>query len=180
MPRTDQARHRWVPLPRTAPPLHDVHQLCPEEGWEMRRDRTATRVPRRVFAVALALAVVTAAVAPIAPSRMGRAAAQESTGTIVHSTDGVLLRTEPAFGAKVLTTLAEGTAVGLRTDVADTIYDPDGVTQWWPVETDGTEGWVAGFYLDIDGLTTAPTAPVTDDDGGRGGEEGSASAEDLR
>jgi len=113
------------------------------------------------------------------PHRVGRAAAQSSTGTIVHSADGVLLRTEPAFGAEVLTTLAEGTTVGLRTDDADTIYDPDGVTQWWPIETGGTEGWVAGFYLDIDGLTAAPTAPVTDYDGGRGGEEGSASAEDL-
>src|SRR5215211_3581837 len=146
----------------------------------MRRDRIAIRVPRRVFAVALVLAVVTAAVAPIAPSRMGRAAAQGSTGTIVHSTDGVLLRTEPAFGAKVLTTLAEGTSVALRTATLDTVSDPDGATQWWPVETGGTEGWVAGFYLDIDGLTTVPTVPVVEPDGGRGGEEGTASAEDLR
>src|SRR5215216_6851711 len=131
----------------------------------MRRDRTATRVRRRAVAVALALAVVTAAVAPIAPSRMGRAAAQGGTGTIVHSADGVLLRAEPAFGAEVLTTLDEGASVALRTADTDTVYDPDGVTQWWPIATDETEGWVAGFYLDIDGLTSAPAAPVADYDG---------------
>src|SRR5215213_9812683 len=145
----------------------------------MQRGRAATRVRRKTIAVALALAVVTAAVAPVAPGRVGGVAAQGSTGTIVHSADGVLLRVEPTFGAEVLTTLAEGTTVGLRTDDADTIYDPDGVTQWWPIETGGTEGWVAGFYLDIDGLTAAPTAPVTDYDGGRGGEEEAVSAEDL-
>src|SRR5215218_3426303 len=144
----------------------------------MRRDRTATRAKRRVVAVALALAVVTAAVAPVAPSRMGRAAAQGGTGAIVHSADGVLLRAEPAFGAEVLTTLAEGTTVALRTANADTVYDPDGVTQWWPIASGDAEGWVAGFYLEIGGFTTAPAAPVADP--GRGGEDGAASAEDLR
>jgi murein DD-endopeptidase MepM/ murein hydrolase activator NlpD len=145
----------------------------------MQRGRPATRARRRAVAVALALAVVTAAVAPVVPGRMGRAAAQGSTGTIVHSTDGVLVRGEPAFGAEVLTTLDEGASVALRTANADTVYDPDGVTQWWPIATGDTEGWVAGFYLDIDGLTTAPTASVADPGRGRGGEEEAASAEDL-
>jgi murein DD-endopeptidase MepM/ murein hydrolase activator NlpD len=148
-----------------------------QEGWEMQHGRAATRVQRRAFAVALALAVVTAAVAPVAPGR-GGVAAQGSTGTIVHSTDGVLLRAEPTFGAEGLTTLVEGETVALRTASADTVSDPDGATQWWPIATDDTEGWVAGFYLDIDGLTTAPAAPVADLAGGRGGEEGAASAED--
>src|SRR5215207_8654330 len=145
----------------------------------MRRDRTATRAPRRVFAVALALAVVTAAVAPMTPDRMGRALAQGSTGTIVHSADGVLLRAEPTFGAEVLTTLDAGARVALRTANADTVYDPDEVTQWWPIASGETEGWVAGFYLDIDGSATAPAPPVADPGRGRGGEEGAASAEDL-
>jgi len=108
---------------------------------------------------------------------MGRAAAQGSTGTIVHSADGVLLRAEPAFGAEVLTTLDEGASVALRTATVDTVYDPDGVTQWWPIATGDTKGWVAGFYLDLDGSATVPAAPVAD--AGRGGEDGAASTEDL-
>jgi hypothetical protein len=145
----------------------------------MHHARVATRVRKRAVAVALTLAVVTAAVAPITPSRMGHAAAQGSTGTIVHSADGVLLRAEPTFGAEVLATLTEGATVALRTATADTVYDPDGVTQWWPIATGNTEGWVAGFYLDIDGLTSGPTAPLADPGNGRGGEDGVASAEDL-
>src|SRR5829696_7217724 len=142
----------------------------------MQRGRAATRVRRRIVAVALGLAIVTAAVAPITPGRMGRAAAQATTGTIVHSSDGVLLRAEPTFGAEVLTTLDEGTTVALRIADADTVYDPDGVTQWWPIATSDTEGWVAGFYLDIDGLTAAPAAPGAVP--GRGGEDGAALVED--
>ena len=85
-------------------------------------------------------------------SRPGSVArAQGGTGVIAHSTKGVLLRAEPDYGAAVLTTVAEGTTVGLRTDAADTVYDPDGVTQWWPVRAGDAEGWVAGFYLDIAG-----------------------------
>jgi murein DD-endopeptidase MepM/ murein hydrolase activator NlpD len=145
----------------------------------MQRGRPATRVRRRAVAVALALAVVTAAVAPITPGRMGRVAAQGGKGTIVHSSDGVLLRAEPAFGSEVLTTLDEGATVALRTATADTVYDPDGVTQWWPIATGDTDGWVAGFYLDVAGLSSAPAAPVADPGNGRGGEDVAASAEDL-
>jgi hypothetical protein len=145
----------------------------------MKRDRTATGGRRRTFAVALALAVVTAAVAPVAPDRMGGVAAQEGTATIVHSSDGVLLRAEATFGAEVLTTLTEGATVALRTATADTVYDPDGVTQWWPITSGDTEGWVAGFYLDINGSTTAPVAPTANPGRGRGGEDGTASADDL-
>src|SRR5215204_1760521 len=133
----------------------------------MQRGRAATRVRRKTIPVAVAVAVVTAAVAPVAPGRVGGVAAQGSTGTIVHSADGVLLRAEPTFGAEVLTTLDEGANVALRTATTDTVYDPDGVTQWWPIETGDTEGWVAGFYLDIDDFTTAPAVPVADP--GRGG-----------
>ncbi len=79
-------------------------------------------------------------------------------GTIVHSSDGVLLRSEPGFGAEVLTTVAEGTTVDLRTYEADTVYDPDGVTQWWPISDAGVEGWVAGFYLEIGGYGSFPQA----------------------
>src|SRR5215212_11813086 len=152
---------------------------CPEEGWAMQRGGTVTQVRRKTVAVALVCAVVTAAMAPMTPNGVGRAAAQGSTGTIVHSADGVLLRAEPAFGAEVLTTLDEGARVALRTTNADTVSDPDGVTQWWPIASGETEGWVAGFYLDVDGLTTAPAAPVAEPDGGRGGEDGDASAEDF-
>ncbi len=99
----------------------------------MKRGRAAARARRKALTAALALAVMSAAVVPAAPGPAGEALAQSGSGIIVHSADGVLLRAEPAYGAEVLSTLAEGSAVGLRTDVADTVYDPDGVTQWWPV-----------------------------------------------
>ena len=124
----------------------------------MKRGRTG-RVRQRALGVAMALAIVGAAIAPAAPGPGGSALAEGGNGTIVHSADGVLLRAEPAFGAEVVATLAEGTSVGLRTDMADTVYDADGVTQWWPVSAADAEGWVAGFYLDIGGFGDAD-APV--------------------
>ena len=131
----------------------------------MKRGRAAARARRRAVAVALALAVVSAAVAPVAPGPGGEleAVAQAGAGTIVHSADGVLLRAEPAYGAEVLSMMAEGTAVGLRTDAADTVYDADGVTQWWPVRAGEADGWVAGFYLEIDGFTTSSGETVAAD-----------------
>jgi hypothetical protein len=129
----------------------------------MKRGRAAARAKRRALAVALALAVAGAAVAPVAPGPANVARAQAGTGIIAHSSKGVLLRAEPDYGAEVLATVAEGTAVGLRTDVADTVYDSDGVTQWWPVSADAADGWVAGFYLDIEGVRESPTAePAAD------------------
>jgi hypothetical protein len=127
----------------------------------------------------VALAVVTAAVTPFAPGPPP-AAAQGGTGTIVHSSDGVLLRAEPNFGSEVLTILPQGTGVELRTDVADTVYDPDGVTQWWPVRGAGEDGWVAGFYLQIDGFADAPveSAPAASADASLGGEETEAVSEE--
>jgi hypothetical protein len=149
----------------------------------MERGRAAARARRRALAVALALAVVSAAVAPVAPGPPSVAQAQGGSGKIVHSSDGVLLRAGPDYGSEVLTTMAEGSAVDLRTDAADTVYDPDGVTQWWPVKAGNTEGWVAGFYLEIDGFDTAPasesasaetaSATVADVSLGGGGDAGS-------
>jgi len=123
----------------------------------MKRGRAAARARRRVLAVALALAVVSAGVAPVAPGPANVARAQGGTGIIAHSSKGVLLREEPDYGAEVLATVPEGTSVGLRTDSADTVYDADGVTQWWPISADAADGWVAGFYLDIEGFS-APSA----------------------
>src|SRR5918998_1664033 len=106
----------------------------------MKRGRAAARARRRALAVTLALAVVSAAVAPVAPGPANVARAQGGTGVIAHSTKGVHLRAEPDYGAEVLTTVAEGSTVGLRTEATDTVYDPDGVTQWWPVSADGADG----------------------------------------
>ena len=137
-------------------------------GYETRSSCRARQA--RALAVALALAVASAAVAPVAPGPANVARAQGGTGIIAHSSKGVLLRAEPDYGAEVLTTVAEGTAVDLRTDVADTVYDPDGVTQWWPISADGADGWVAGFYLDIEGFSESPTAePAADSPGGSSG-----------
>ena len=76
------------------------------------------------------------------------------------------------MGQRSLTTVAEGTAVGLRTDVADTVYDPDGVTQWWPISAGDADGWVAGFYLDIEGFSavTQTAESAADSPQGAGGE----------
>lgn len=122
----------------------------------MKRGRAATRARTRAMAVALALAVVSSAVMPVAPTRPAHVAAQGGSGTIVHSADGVLFRAEPHFGAEVLSVLPEGSAVALRTDEADTVYDSDGVTQWWPVRSGDNEGWVAGFYLRVDEFDSGP------------------------
>jgi murein DD-endopeptidase MepM/ murein hydrolase activator NlpD len=128
----------------------------------MKRGRATARARRRALAVALALAVVSAAVTPVAPGPANVARAQGGIGTIAHSSKGVLLRAEPDFGGEVLATVAEGTTVGLRTDVADTVYDPDGVTQWWPVSAGDDDGWVAGFYLDIEGISTSSASEPSD------------------
>ncbi|MFT4036821.1 MAG: peptidoglycan DD-metalloendopeptidase family protein [Thermomicrobiales bacterium] len=142
----------------------------------MKRGRAAALARRRALAFAMALAVVGSALAPAVPGWAGTARAQEGSGTIVHSADGVLMRAEPNFGAQVLETLPQGTQVGLRTYAADTVYDPDGVTQWWPVSSSGEDGWVAGFYLQIDGFgeqaaqQAAPAAVEPTVDAGLGGE----------
>jgi murein DD-endopeptidase MepM/ murein hydrolase activator NlpD len=152
----------------------------------MKRGRAAARARRRALAVALTLVIASATVAPVVPGPASIARAQGATGVIAHSTKGVLLRAEPDYGAAVLTTVAEGTAVGLRTEAADTVYDPDGVTQWWPVRAGDAEGWVAGFYLDIAGLSAAaesasaadsPSAPEAS--GSLGGEGSTASEEQF-
>jgi hypothetical protein len=148
----------------------------------MKRGRAAARARRKALTAALALAILSAAVVPAAPGPAGVALAQTGSGIIVHSADGVLLRAEPAYGAEVLSTLTEGSAVGLRTDVADTVYDTDGVTQWWPVRSGDTDGWVAGFYLDIEAYPDAPAAPASSAASGAepslGGEGAAAPAEE--
>jgi peptidase M23-like protein/SH3 domain-containing protein len=142
----------------------------------MKRSRAAALARRRALAMFMAVAVVGSALAPAAPGWAGTARADAGSGTIVHSADGVLLRAEPSFGAEVIDTVPQGTVVGLRTFESDTVYDSDGVTQWWPVNSNGEEGWVAGFYLQIDGFgnqaaesLAAENAPSSAD-GGLGGE----------
>jgi murein DD-endopeptidase MepM/ murein hydrolase activator NlpD len=129
----------------------------------MKRGRAAARARRRALSVALAFAVASAALASIAPGPASVARAQGGEGVITHSTKGVLLRAEPDYAAEVVTTVSEGTTVGLRTNVADTVYDPDGVTQWWPISTGDADGWVAGFYLDIAGAGDSVDAASTAD-----------------
>jgi murein DD-endopeptidase MepM/ murein hydrolase activator NlpD len=138
----------------------------------MKRGRARARGRRRAIAITLTLAVASAAVAPIAPIRSGTAGAESGSGTIVHSAEGVLLRAEPAYDAEVVETMAEGSKVSLRTDMADTVYDTDGVTQWWPVRTGDADGWVAGFYLQIDGFNDP--SPAATADGSLGGGAGDA------
>lgn len=98
------------------------------------------------------------------------------TAVIAGGGDGANLRAKPAHDADVLSSLPEGTSVDLRIDVTDTVYDPDGVTRWWPVSVGGVDGWVSGFFLaaapaetpapassDDDGAVEAATEPVSAD-----------------
>lgn len=128
----------------------------------MKRGRAAALVRRRVFAIAMTLAIAGSGMAPFAGNREV-ARADGGSGTIVHSADGVLLRAEPGFSAQVLETMPEGATVALRTDDVDTVYDPDGVTQWWPVDSGSMQGWVAGFYLKINGYPEAEQAAAPEE-----------------
>ena len=54
----------------------------------MQRGRAAVRARRKALVVALALAIASAAVVPVAPGLTGKARAEGGSGTIVHSADG--------------------------------------------------------------------------------------------
>jgi hypothetical protein len=102
-------------------------------------------------------AVLIAAAAPGGWAPPVRAAEE---ARIANSADGVALRADPAFGAEVLGVLPDGQTVDLRLDRFDTVYDPDGQTRWWPVETAQGEGWVAGFFLEVAGWESRAGAPT--------------------
>lgn len=82
------------------------------------------------------------------------------TAVVEADGDGVNMRAEPNATAEVVTTLSDGTIVALRVDVADTSVDSEG-RRWWPVLSDGVEGWIAGDFL----VSSDQPAPVesTDD-----------------
>jgi murein DD-endopeptidase MepM/ murein hydrolase activator NlpD len=69
------------------------------------------------------------------------------TAVVAHSDNGVHLRAKPGQDGEILDSLPDGTVVALRIDEADTVYGDDG-TRWWPVRSNGEDGWIAGFYLD--------------------------------
>jgi murein DD-endopeptidase MepM/ murein hydrolase activator NlpD len=69
------------------------------------------------------------------------------TAIVNTGTGGADMRTDPAHDADVLQRLPDGTLVNLRVDVVDTVYDDDGATRWWPVNVNGQDGWISGFYL---------------------------------
>lgn len=111
----------------------------------------------RARSVALTAAILVSAIAPYTSGPTPAVSAAGTTGTIVHSADGVNLRAEPSYGAEVLTTMAEGTLVDVQTHAAEAVLDADGHTSWWPVAHAGVEGWVAGYYLDVAGQAGAAT-----------------------
>ncbi|MGH2533014.1 MAG: SH3 domain-containing protein [Thermomicrobiales bacterium] len=85
------------------------------------------------------------------------------SAVVANSEEGVNLRAEASHDAEILTTLAEGTVVTLLIDQFDTVYDPDGVTRWWPVSADGQDGWVSGFYLATTDAAPAEAAEVSEE-----------------
>lgn len=83
------------------------------------------------------------------------------TARVVAGGDGVNLRATAEHDAQVVATVPDGTIVELRVDMVDTVYDPDGITRWWPVSVGGQDGWISGFYLaDVD--AAAPPAATAD------------------
>jgi murein DD-endopeptidase MepM/ murein hydrolase activator NlpD len=66
---------------------------------------------------------------------------------VVAHADGAPLLEEASLTATVLETLPEGTNVLLRIDMVDTVYSADGEIRWWPVDVDGTYGWIDGRSL---------------------------------
>lgn len=69
------------------------------------------------------------------------------TAVVAGDGDGVNLRADAAHDAEVLVSVPDGTVVALRIDMVDTVYDPDGITRWWPVNANGQDGWMSGAFL---------------------------------
>ena len=59
--------------------------------------------------------------------------------------DGVNVRAEPSTASEAVSQLRLGDQVTLRIDVLDTVYAEG--TRWWPVASNGGDGWVSGDYL---------------------------------
>ncbi len=100
-----------------------------------------------------------AAVVPdgvIEPFDFTEQATAESTARIAGSGEPVNVRAEPSVDSAVVATAADGRVVLLRIAEVDTVYDPDGVTRWWPVTIDAVDGWVSGFFL-VSSDRAAPT-----------------------
>ncbi|CAA9561618.1 MAG: Membrane proteins related to metalloendopeptidases [uncultured Thermomicrobiales bacterium] len=93
---------------------------------------------------------------PIEPFDFTDQATAESTARVAGSGDPVNVRAEPSADSEVVATAADGRIVLLRIAAVDTVYDPDGVTRWWPVSLDGVDGWISGFYL-VSSDGAAPT-----------------------
>ncbi|HLU36730.1 MAG TPA: SH3 domain-containing protein [Thermomicrobiales bacterium] len=139
---------------------------------------------RRARTLALAGTLAIGAMIPVVPATL--ASYDDQTPTVVTTPDqfdiapdgglvglsavvqtgtgGADLLADPAHDGEVLQRLDDGTVVNLRVDVADTVYDDDGATRWWPVEVGGQEGWVSGFFLVDPSLVEEeeqPSAPPT-------------------
>lgn len=68
------------------------------------------------------------------------------TAIVVSDGEEIDVRAEPAAESASVGTVADGTAVSLRVDVTDTVYDSFG-DRWWPVVVDGAAGWIPGTAL---------------------------------
>lgn len=103
---------------------------------------------------------------------------EDASALVTADGDGLRVRSAPNSEAEIITTLADGTIVDLRIDEADTVYDADGVTRWWPVSVGGSEGWVSGFYLS-DADAAVDSTDVANSDGTSGSESASAPDEQF-
>ncbi len=85
------------------------------------------------------------------------------TAIVQTGTGGADLLDDASHDATPLLRLDDGTVVNLRVDMIDTVYDPDGVTRWWPVEVNGQDGWISGFFLMDPEIYTAEQAVTSGD-----------------
>ncbi len=109
----------------------------------------------------------TAASEPVSSFDWNGSSLTAATARVSADGDGLNLRSAPDRDAEVIGTIPDGAVVDLRIDTTDTVYDPDGVTRWWPVAVGGSTGWVAGTYLvsaSADGPAGVSTESAPDDE----------------
>ena len=143
---------------------------------------THMSIKGRLRMVALAGALAVSAMVPVMPGTLASTDTAAPTATVVatdqfdidaagglegltarvDSSEGVNLRATAAEDGDVVTTVPDGTIVELRVDMVDTVYDPDGITRWWPVSVGGQDGWIAGIYLSSTDAVETQTKVLSD------------------
>ena len=154
----DNGVTRWWPI-----------SFAGQDGWVEGFFLTEAPAPGGSDGTGLATGTAEAVVTDgaVEPFDFTEQATAESTARIAGSGGPVNVRAEPSATSAIVASAADGRVVLLRIAEVDTVYDPDGVTRWWPVTLDGVDGWVSGMYLvssdgaaPTDGSSPATTFPA--------------------